>query len=761
MKKSPSQKTLRSDSAWYIFTGLFFIILVTVAGYGFIEQQKQFLIDDKQKEIATIADLKSARLTEWRKGQIATGMAIKTNSMIAGRIRTAIAGKGSEKAGANREVRSWLASLVQLGEYNKSTLFSPDGHVIAAVSDSKEPLPRHYRDLAAAGVTGLAVQLSDFHKDTPESPFDINLVVPIMYSDGIRSNCIAVLILDIDPEKRIYPLIKSWPTASESAETLLVRREGNSVLFLNDLRFSKNLPRPFLLPLTNPNIPAVKAVLGYEGSFIGVDYRNVAVLSAIKSVPGTKWSVVAKIDVDEVMAQLDKSIFMVAFVGIILIITLFLSMFLWGLRRKSESLRKLFEVEQKYNAELKKSEAALTQSRDNHIKLLETFPSLTWRSGLDATCDYFNQTWLDFTGRTLEEEFGNGWTEGVHPDDLDRCMTTYLNAFNSRRPFVMEYRLRYHDGSYHWINDHGCPYFSASGDFAGYIGSCFDINAQKNAELELQGIHSNLERQILERTRDLSEINELLRLEISEREQLEHQLLNAKRLEAIGQIAGGVAHEVRNPLNAILTITEALFREEEIAANPELEPYMEHIRTQVNRLVRLMNELLDLGRTIPATNLQPISLYEICRDTLALWESTGTSRNRVILEAPDTKTSSLQIVADGLKLQQVFFNLLENAGFHSLDGNCIIIRIPESNFDPSAPMAVVQIIDQGTGIAEDKLPLIFEPFYTDRKGGTGLGLALVKHFIENMNGTVQIWNNSPQPGCTAEVRIPIYHEELK
>lgn len=284
---------------------------------------------------------------------------------------------------------------------------------------------------------------------------------------------------------------------------------------------------------------------------------------------------------------------------------------------------------------------------------------------------------------------------------------------------------------------------------------------RRRTETSLKEAHAYLEQRVVERTTELSDAIAKLRQEIIERKQLELQLLKAKKLEAIGQIAGGVAHEVRNPLNAILTITEALFKEKEIAANPELKPFIQHIRTQVSRLVHLMNDLLDLGRTIPATNLQPTPLYEICRETLDLWKSTGMSKNKQGLLTSDNDNISIQVLADGLKLQQVFFNLLENAGHHTSDGSGIMIRLTHNGPDLSCGMAVVQVIDQGTGIPEDKMLHVFDPFYTDRKGGTGLGLALVKHFIENMGGTVTIWNNSPPPGCTVEVRIPLYLEELK
>lgn len=118
----------------------------------------------------------------------------------------------------------------------------------------------------------------------------------------------------------------------------------------------------------------------------------------------------------------------------------------------------------------------------------DSAPSMMWLSGTDALCSWFNKLWLDFRGRTMEEEMGNGWTAGVHPDDFDRCLKIYLSNFEARTPFRMEYRLRRADGEYRWIFDHGVPRFSEAGVFLGYIGSCTDIHdvyVARQAQLDL------------------------------------------------------------------------------------------------------------------------------------------------------------------------------------------------------------------------------------------------------------------------------------
>jgi two-component system, sensor histidine kinase PdtaS len=116
-------------------------------------------------------------------------------------------------------------------------------------------------------------------------------------------------------------------------------------------------------------------------------------------------------------------------------------------------------------------------------ELADNAPVMIWRSGTDMLCNFFNRPWLEFTGRSMEQELGMGWAQGVHPDDHDRCVDTYVTAFRAREPFSMDYRLRRRDGAYRWIVDNGAP-FERDGTFAGYFGSCIDIEERKRLEQE-------------------------------------------------------------------------------------------------------------------------------------------------------------------------------------------------------------------------------------------------------------------------------------
>lgn len=137
------------------------------------------------------------------------------------------------------------------------------------------------------------------------------------------------------------------------------------------------------------------------------------------------------------------------------------------------------------------SHARLTLSE--YQALVEQSPILIWRANTDALCDYFNDRWLLFRGRSMEEEYGNGWAEGVHPDDFDRCLKIYLDNFNLRKAFEMEYRLMRNDGVYRWIFDRGVPFDDALGNFAGFIGSCIDVTERVDAQ---EALRISLERQI-------------------------------------------------------------------------------------------------------------------------------------------------------------------------------------------------------------------------------------------------------------------------
>ncbi|GAF98660.1 unnamed protein product, partial [marine sediment metagenome] len=198
----------------------------------------------------------------------------------------------------------------------------------------------------------------------------------------------------------------------------------------------------------------------------------------------------------------------------------------------------------------------------------------------------------------------------------------------------------------------------------------------------------------------------------------------------------------------ILAVSEALGQN--FKDNPEYAEYLRQIRTQVDRLSHLMQDLLDLGSPLQLSRTDTQSINEICRASINLWRQLPQEYTNKIEIISPSEGSDLIIACDGPRLQQVFINLIENAAQHSPEGSKILLEIPE----PDEDSIHVRVIDEGSGISPENIERIFEPFFTTRKRGTGLGLNIVRHIVDIHGGNVTIWNNDPSPGCTVEVSLP-------
>jgi PAS domain S-box-containing protein len=234
-----------------------------------------------------------------------------------------------------------------------------------------------------------------------------------------------------------------------------------------------------------------------------------------------------------------------------------------------------------------------------------------------------------------------------------------------------------------------------------------------------------------------------------EQGRLQERMVQLERTQLLGQITAGVAHEVRNPLNAILAMTEAIALD--LGQHPDHGPILEHIKAQVNRLGRLMQELLELGKPARKASFIRIDLADLCADSIQLWREANPSASCEIFMTQPTDAEGIFVWSDGTRLQQVFLNLLDNATQHTPAGGRVLLELLE----PEGGFAVVRVSDEGPGIAPADLERVFAPFYTTRKGGTGLGLSIVKHIAVAHGGSVSIANNDPPPGLTAEVRLPL------
>ena len=359
--------------------------------------------------------------------------------------------------------------------------------------------------------------------------------------------------------------------------------------------------------------------------------------------------------------------------------------------------RKIQELEDEIKL-LKEKQIEIDKAKELYLKIFENFPALIWRSRLDKLCDYFNKTWLEFTGRTFEQEFGNGWAEGLHPDDFDFCVNTYVTAFDKREPFLMEYRLKDKSGEYRWIRDFGQPFYDLDNTFIGYIGSCYDITAIKDNEQKLIELNT---------TKDM--------------------------------FFSVLAHDLRNPFTHIIGLSELLMNNIDVYDKEKSKNFISHIYSSSINTFNLLENFLDWAKA----RLNKISfskeifvfsqIYKEVIDNLSI-----IAQNKGInieCQAED----ELNINADVFMFKTILRNLLSNAIKFSCPNTVVKVSAEIKDKD-----ILFTISDTGIGIPKELCNQLFSNnkvvpgVGTNNEKGTGLGLWLCKEFISQHGGTIWV-----------------------
>jgi PAS domain S-box-containing protein len=369
------------------------------------------------------------------------------------------------------------------------------------------------------------------------------------------------------------------------------------------------------------------------------------------------------------------------------------------------------------------------EGSEAHFRLLgDSAPIMLWISGLDARCTSFNQRWLEFTGRTIEMEVGDGWAEGVHPEDLQRCLDTYLTAFAAKRNFRMEYRLRRADGQYRWILDTGLPRYMPDGDFAGFIGSCIDVTDFKEANEALCVLQGQLEERVKEA---------------------------AEAIQARDEFLSIASHELRTPLSALVLqlagLQNALHEAEIQSVNARLIEKVDKSVKATDRLTTLVDSLLDVSRIVSGRlELQPeeCDLTDVARDLL---EREADAARRAGCELRCHADTPIRGVWDRVRVEQILGNLLSNAMKYG-PGKPIEVTVATAG-----DAATIAVQDHGIGVSKADVERIFDRFERAvsmrHYGGLGLGLYIARQLVEAHGGTIRV-TSEPGTGALFVVELP-------
>lgn len=335
--------------------------------------------------LANVAAWKVSELEHYRAERVGDGTLLLDNPVFSSLVHRTFFG-GPNATAAEEQLRLWLIKYPNYYDYANVLLFDTSGTVRLSVSASQNPIITVDAPLLSHVLVGGKVVFQDFVRAEQNQHIYCSVLVPI-YDDTVHARPLGVVVLQIDPNRHLYPLIARWPTQNQTAETLLVRRDGNDVLFLNDIRFRKDTALRLRIPLERTNVAAVKAVRGQVGPIEGVDYRGQPVIAHVAPVPRTPWFLVSRIDSVEVTAPLKVQLWNTIALVVILLLSAGASLgFIWRQRTVRH-----YREQGAQATELR----AVTAHQE---VLLATVPDIIVETDERGTCHWANRAALDFFG---------------------------------------------------------------------------------------------------------------------------------------------------------------------------------------------------------------------------------------------------------------------------------------------------------------------------------------------------------------------------
>ncbi|MBM4146799.1 MAG: PAS domain S-box protein [Nitrospira sp.] len=327
----------------YYLIVMFLLLSVTiwVGGYLYYEDQKKEIKKDKLEDLSAIADLKVSQIVNWRQERLADANNIFDNKLIIPHIQQFLAGSSAYK----QEIFRWLESIQKYYLYKNVILLDTEGNIRLKVINGQEVIGPDAKRLAEEAMQSRKIIFSDLYRSKVRDVIRLTIAVPLLASKGSDTIPIGVVLLRIDPYQFLYPLIQSWPTPSRTAETVLFRREGNEVLYLNELRHKKDTALNLRFSINEERLPAAMAMRGITGVNEGVDYRGVPVLAVAQPIPDSPWFLVTKVDRDEIFAPIyDRLGFVVFVVSLLILCTSITIGFIWR-KQNAEFYREKYETE--------------------------------------------------------------------------------------------------------------------------------------------------------------------------------------------------------------------------------------------------------------------------------------------------------------------------------------------------------------------------------------------------------------------------------
>jgi PAS domain S-box-containing protein len=457
------------------------VISVCIIGIVYIIFESEQMKVSIREDLSTIADLKATQIANWKAERSEDAKQMHESPLFQHIAAQYL--ENRQDTNSRQLLTQWMNVFYQQNDYCRIALLGTEGELVLSIPDKQgNPAPSHKDYLDEAVETGKIVMI-DLHSVTDSDSIEGSRIfmcymIPVIDPTEASKETVGVWFVQLDPSKYLYPIVHTWQGKSRTAETLLVRREGNEVVYLNELRHKKNTALKLRFKLSDtPNLPATKAVLGLEGIFEGRDYRGIKVVSAIRKVYGTSWSMVAKIDKKELYLPLRKRIWVISFVSLILLLALAQAVGVVDRRRDEEWLRKQLILEQE-KAKL----------RDDYRKIAqewqETFDSISdaiWLMDSDNKIIRANSATTNTLGLNSEQMIGKHCGTLLHgagetPDDCP-----YPRMLSTKARAATEIKL-----DNRWMSVSVDPILDDNNELIGAVHIMRDISYQKQAEQALR-----------------------------------------------------------------------------------------------------------------------------------------------------------------------------------------------------------------------------------------------------------------------------------
>jgi signal transduction histidine kinase len=791
--------TTARDSRIKLPSGLliFYLLISAIilsAGIIFFISQKNHITAEKCAELSSIAELKVNQIRDYRNERYAEGNFLFGNQTFISTLKKFLA---DTNAVNKSHLNDWLETILTNHTYVEINIIDPVTNRItySVGKNIFNPKGELVPEAAKCLETGL-ITFSDLTLRTSDSTIQLNIFVPLLLRVQSSIEKVAVVQFVIDPDKGLYALMQSWPTRSKSGEVLVVKKSGDMVLFLNELRFRKNSALKFMLPLDNNHLPAAWVVRGEESVREGIDYRNTRVLAATMKIPDSNWSVVVKIDTDEVYSGwLLRGILIFGLI-ILMLVALALGLLAFWRNREAHYYKSRLSDQVTINR-LNRVYKLLSDVEHSIIKADHKEKLLKDASHIIFTDGGYDLCWVGM----LNSESGNIESIAQYGTD-DSYFETAKFVMASRLPEESNPIFKVISSGKHFVSNDirhdllvppgreqsihhdlkSMAAFPLHKDLsvagivivysveAGYFSedelklldelsmelsfALEKIDAEKNEKIIKKELMES-EGKLRVRNEELASLNEKLLSAIKELKEsneniqrINQELVVARekaeesdRLKSA--FLANMSHEIRTPMNAIIGF--AGFMGQSDLTEKERIKYSRIIVDRSDELLQIINDILDISKIESKTLVmfsETFLLDTLLDDLRVIYMNKLTQTKRkniqiVCIKPPGTNPFTL--TTDKLKFRQIFTNLLDNALKFTEAGE---VRFGYDESDEN--MLTCFVSDTGIGIDQKYLETIFEIFRQAEPppervvSGTGLGLAICRGNAKLLGGDIRV-----------------------